>query len=303
MVVIKSYYANTEDFLICSGLSRENLVNLACEYNVALPGICFEYPRYTVPSILSHCEITEFLLYSGMYGTFPKPSTTPNMLSERDKLYLGLDGELWWSLYTRYRNESGIETGAEFTARAFLYNIRNPKLSYKELFSVVWFLLCLREELVKAIFYKRDLTYKPIIQFENPIYYYNGFAAPWVDTNNVVLACLYSILETTAHFLACTFFFNEVENYNFVCYNESLITEKTMPSFYCVNTEKSKRFLYSTAVRIFDMLEFYSSILKGNPLPNNSRTNFSAMSKLPLKSLIYKIFVKINRMENFVKSL
>lgn len=305
MAVIKDYYNSTKDFMRCTGLSRQDLQNIGGNYSISCSGVDFNYHKYRIPEQLCITDSLEFLLYSGGYGSFPVPRPAPSCLSEREKRRLGLDYDSWGELYDRYLDESCLDDGFSLAISAVDFDFPDPYLSYDELYSVVWFLLCLREELVKANYAKRGRGYSSIFGFDRPVYYQKAtYVAEWSETNNILHACAVSILTALQLFCSCTFFFNEEENYNFICNSWSVEDlNRLLPGYRCVTSYNAHNTLCSVLEMILATIEHYECIVKHVPVKTSGPSFWEFLFGYSKDTLVKKIFMKISRFEAYIKLL
>lgn len=300
MNLFKEYYNDIDDILKNLSLSRDSLETLIADYSIELTGVDFEYPKIVIPGNYSQGTTMLLLLYSGAYGNFPIPSSVPCCLSDKEKQRLSLDYDSWDEVMCCLENESGVLDSELVALEAQPQELQNPHLTYKELYSVVWFLLCLREELIKANYYKRDIRYNPLIQFENPMYYKEGHMVDWANTNNVILACLESIVSSITLFLNSSLVFNDIGKYDFICTRFSVKDLKTLPSFRCVTSWRARRFLYKIIGMLFDSIKIYSQTLRRLSKLKIKYSFSEYLFKPSLESLVQKIFVSISKMEDYV---
>ena len=300
MVIFKEYYENLDDLLNGLELTLSGLKDLMYRYSVGYSGVDYEHSDVVVPGMFSDGMTMMLLLYSGAYGDFPIPSEIRGSLSEREKKRLNLDRDAWEDFIDCLEYESGIASSELSALNSQPTELQNPRLSYKELYSVVWFLMCLREELVKATLFKRGIRYNPLMQFENAMHFQKGSSVNWSTTNNVILACTESIIATIALFLNYTLLFNNVAKYNFICASFSLKDLSKLPGFQCVKTWRARSFLYKVLTYILNSVQVFSQSLRR--LANiKQKFSFSEYFFKPsMESLVQKIFIKVSKMEDYI---
>lgn len=132
-------------------------------------------------------EINQIKLHLNQFGSFPIVALPAVNL-------------FCWTFRDLF-NETGIRTLFQL-ARKDIPEIENPRLSHEELFNVVQFLSCIWSDIrVELYQYSFLIRWRPLISFENPVYYKAGEMIPWDKSCNILRAELLEILNSTSKFL------------------------------------------------------------------------------------------------------
>lgn len=126
-------------------------------------------------------------LHLNQFGSFP---------------ILALPGvNLFCWMFPELFNETGINILFQ-QAQKDVPEFDAPKLSHEELFNVVQFLSCIWADIrVELYQYSFLIRWRPLISFENPVYYKKGDMIPWDKSCNILRAELLEILNSTSKFL------------------------------------------------------------------------------------------------------
>ncbi len=128
-------------------------------------------------------------LHANKFGTFPIVAIP------------GLNLLPWDSHFIDLNVETGLSTLVSHVIKE-VPEFDDPRLSHEELFNIVQFLTCIWTDIrVEMYRYAFAIYWRPLISFENPVYYQQGKVNSWDKNCNILRAELMEIINSAFRFV------------------------------------------------------------------------------------------------------
>lgn len=232
-------------------------------------------------------EVLRTLLLAGGYGDFPVISF-PGSSTLR---LINVSGALLDMTDLMSIVDAVCSSVSQITCKALRDN-------HEGLYRVVYFLTCIRHEVIAADMLKRNIPWKPLVSFENPFYYVKGKMENWVSDNNILRAEVIEFIYDVFHFLLISRQ-NRNDHYNFLIPTLSSDDIKKLHLWDYLNTDDVMNETCYVVTVMNRSLNLLSALLKRLPVPENNEK----VKPETLLQTVQAMFNQLYSLERYIENV